>query len=884
MSSVPDPNPIFAIPPALSLVVGLFLAALALTRGGGRSETRLFALVCIWGSLLCPAFISHYIVHDPGFILTIERCIHFFYVYIPAITLAFFLRVLAQPHRRLVTASFLISFLISLTTPTDLYFTGLHAYPWGLIAKGGPFFELFGLYSFAVIGYSLFAFHQRLRTETNPILRLKFKYLLISFGLSGILTLCNIPAINGVNFYPLGNLSFIPLMVMAYGVLKHRLLDVRRMVRHSVTWLAVSSLILLPNIAVAIGITDVMCSWPEALIFAALAGWLSLNLIYFLKVQPAINRAFHRSQKSLVQARMNFMEEISYLKNLEELSAALTRSLSIGLGIPRADLYIRREGRDRAFRRTDGTALHVGKPLERYLAQGSGLIERHILEAHANKRPETAALLKLFEEIGATYLLPLVQARQLMAVILLPDKTDGLPLNTQESLFIRELAASGTIALFNSMLYQNVTDLRDRLQARKRILQQEIRDREEAQRALQTSERQYRLLAENVLDVIWIVNLDRGTLAYISPSIVHLTGYRSEEALQMPIERMLTPDSLARVRHQLSTLREARTGTQPRSAWSLNTELELIRQDGRTVWVETSAGPLNDPGIPYQAMLGITRDITDRRRRMEMQQAKAAAEKASQAKSEFLANMSHELRTPLNHIIGFTELVVDQHFGQLNETQADYLGDVLHSSHHLLDLINDILDLSKVEAGKMTVDKSEFMLEEVLQGSLTMIKEKGLKHGIQLDLDIRGAPVAVHADKRKFKQILYNLLSNAVKFTPDGGCIHLAAARISGDNGNGPMIEISVEDSGIGIDSANLERIFNTFEQIESAANRCYEGTGLGLTLTRRLVELHGGHLIAQSDGPGQGSRFVFTLPMGQPAASRPLQEHVEHGTHCPSC
>jgi PAS domain S-box-containing protein len=453
----------------------------------------------------------------------------------------------------------------------------------------------------------------------------------------------------------------------------------------------------------------------------------------------------------------------------------------------------------------------------------------------------------------------MVQEHRLLAVILLSEKTNGFPLNSDESHFIRELAAAGTIALFNSLLYQNVSDLRDRLQTRKVILTQEIKDREKAQRALKRSERQYRLLAENVQDVIWIINLDRGAFAYISPSVAHLTGYAPEEALNLPLEQIITAPSLAHVRDQLQRRGGPLSDRQKRSVWTLNTEIELIRKDGSTVWVENSVGPLKDPGIPYTAIMGVTRDITDRRQRMEMQQAKAAAEKANQAKSDFLANMSHELRTPLNHIIGFTELVVDQLFGPLNDAQTENLNDVLQSSHHLLELINDILDLSKVEAGRMQIEPTTFQLAPLLENSLVMVKEKGLKHGIALNLDVHSAPPTIRADQRKFKQILYNLLSNAVKFTPDGGNVRLSARMTNGNQP--PQLEVSVSDTGIGLAPDHLERIFNTFEQVESSTARHFEGTGLGLALSRRLVELHGGRIWAESPGLNSGSRFVFTLP-----------------------
>ena len=246
-----------------------------------------------------------------------------------------------------------------------------------------------------------------------------------------------------------------------------------------------------------------------------------------------------------------------------------------------------------------------------------------------------------------------------------------------------------------------------------------------------------------------------------------------------------------------------------------------------------------------------------------------AAEYANKAKSEFLANMSHELRTPLNHIIGFTELVLDKKCGKLNETQEDYLKDVHHSSNHLLLLINDILDLSKVEAGKLAYTPTEVNLKMLLRNSLNMFVEKALKQSIKLDLNLNGAPDTISADERKLKQVFYNLVSNAVKFTKPGGCVTVNVSRIQLDGKHSlsktidseGAILFSVRDTGIGLKREDLDRIFDSFEQVENAASRKYQGTGLGLSLTKQLVELHNGKIWVESDGEGQGSTFFFYVP-----------------------
>jgi signal transduction histidine kinase len=229
-------------------------------------------------------------------------------------------------------------------------------------------------------------------------------------------------------------------------------------------------------------------------------------------------------------------------------------------------------------------------------------------------------------------------------------------------------------------------------------------------------------------------------------------------------------------------------------------------------------------------------------------------EAASRHKSEFLANMSHELRTPLNAILGFSEVLSQRMFGEINDKQAEYLGDILESGQHLLSLINDILDLSKIEAGRMELEPTDFDLPSAIENTLVLVRERAQRHGITLGRTVDECLGTIRGDERKVKQVLLNLLSNALKFTPEGGQIDVRAKA------QDEAAEISVRDTGVGIAPEDQEAVFEEFRQVGTASKKV-EGTGLGLAISRRFIELHGGRIWVNSQ-IGAGSTFTFTLPL----------------------
>jgi PAS domain S-box-containing protein len=385
------------------------------------------------------------------------------------------------------------------------------------------------------------------------------------------------------------------------------------------------------------------------------------------------------------------------------------------------------------------------------------------------------------------------------------------------------------------------------------------------ERTVAQADRRFRELLEAAPDAIIEVDRD-GRIVLLNAVTEKIFGYTREELLERSVE-LLIPQELrgAHCGH-----RSAYWGHPSTRTMGSGLKLYGQRKDGTRFPVEISLSPVkSDDGFRVTAIIRdisereqvedrlraiqekYTRELAETNRELELRNLEI--ERANRLKSEFLASMSHELRTPLHTVIGFSELLGEEIEGPLNEKQKRFIGHIHKDSLHLLDLINDILDLSKIEAGQLELRREHFDVAAAIEEVLGSIRAQGSAKSIQLTTGI-SVPAALDADRVRFKQVLYNLLSNAVKFTPQGGRIQVNARILDG------FLQVTVTDTGIGIAKEEHASVFDKFHQVGATTKGVREGTGLGLAITKHLVEQHGGRIWLES-APGKGSCFTFTVP-----------------------
>ncbi|HXK17961.1 MAG TPA: ATP-binding protein, partial [Polyangiaceae bacterium] len=502
-----------------------------------------------------------------------------------------------------------------------------------------------------------------------------------------------------------------------------------------------------------------------------------------------------------------------------------------------------------AFRQvTEARPQRVGEGLAGQVAQSGEPLLQTVTDPQAFLESVHPAYRPLLDKIPLKHLLivPLMSRRRCLGVLTLSRGPTSLPYDADDLRLAQELADRAALAVENALL---LTDLEQRLVDIKK------------------GEEKFRQLLESAPDAIVIID-PGGQIVLINAQTEALFGYSRRELLGQPVE-MLIP-SVYRARHP-----DLRAGyfKAPRLRHTMAAGLALfgLRKDGSEFAAEINLSPINTP--EGQLVTAVIRDVTERKRleearerTLELETQNRQVQEASRLKSEFLANMSHELRTPLNAIIGFSALLHAGKVGVISETQTEYLGDILTSSRHLLQLINDVLDLAKVEAGRVEVRPQHVDLARLAAEVKDVLRGLAVEKKLEISVQIGEGLDAVVTDPRLLKQVLYNYLSNAIKFTPERGAIHVSVAVSSPD-----CFTLSVRDTGIGIKPSDIKRLFHEFQQLDSGTGKRYGGTGLGLALTKRVVEAQGGSVAVTSE-LGTGSVFSAELPL-RPRAPLAEQE-----------
>ncbi len=844
------------LPPFITIATGFYIAAMAIYRVRVKTENALFSLLCLLWTLLSISYLLKQFVERRETLFFIEQATHFLFAYYPFVHIVFIHKLLNIRGRSVPLACFLMSVFFSAAVFTPLYMDNLYAYSWGYIAHAGPLLYAFLVYCTVVVVYFTWEVLAELKKEVNLIRRIKLRYILFAFVLSAVLTMTTAIPMSGYDLYLPGNFIFIPMAFLGYGLLRYRILGIRTLLHMSVLWFFSSLFIVIPN-----GIVF-MVSWPliykltPSMMFWFFVFWFFINFHFVIRTQPFIDRFFNKNSYDLKKAGLTFFESMLLLRHTPELVNEFRAVVKRSLGFTDVDFYLCSE--DGVFENDRGEILSVPMALGEWFKDSHRLVEGHIVENSPMDATVKKILMRLFEEKKVQFIVPMAQHGTLMALAFLQDTSPDRLLTKEEARFIEQMSGFVSVALFNSRVYVAMTRLKDRLEEKTLTLSNEISIRRQAEEKVKESWARYKLLADNVIDIIWVIGVHDLKFSYISPSVERLIGYSVQEIVGKGLELFLTPESYAYVLKSQDTLIS--------SGWlenrkNLSMELEHICKDGRRIWVEVSAHVLDDDRWA-DSLIGISRDITERKhseKEKKILEARLMQAQKMESIGVLAGGIAHDFNNILMSILGYTQLarlyVPDE-----NKAAHEKLSRIEKASFRAKDMVSQILAFSRQsEPSILPVQMGPIVLEAIklLKGSLPST--------LSMVTDFQDNIRSVLADPVQIHQVVINLCSNAAHAMEDhGGVISVSLREIrlearealSMNLPPGYYVRLTVSDTGCGMDDKIREKIFDPYFTTKDVG----KGSGMGLAVVHGIVVSCGGKITVESV-LGEGATFNLLFP-----------------------
>lgn len=851
----------YIVPPLLSLFASLWLAvASALRRGWPGHQNLQLATLFLFLALLPAAFICHHLISDETILLNIERWIHFFYAFTPLVYVVTFHSMLGVRRPWLIRITLVICILIAMTTPTNYYFSGLRRFEWGYIAHGEIAFQFFGAFGFIMLGYAIWIFWQSLARETNPLVRRRNKYFITALIISACLTLMNIPAISGYDFYPMGNFAFIPLVILGYAALKFRLLGFRDVINRTAHGFMVFSLFLIPNLILFFAIRSFLISLPDLGMIILLLSWFALNLIAVKRIQIMADRAFGKSRINLERAEIAFFESIFSLRNLAQFERAFARFFHKHLAMPGFNFYVVAP-ESVIFQNAQGLRLNLDSELGSWLTDRRRMVDRNVVASQAQTADVRQKLVEFMDTMEATYLIPVVHDDRLMGLVFLPEKSNRKPLSVDEVRLIDNITRAAAVSLANAAMYQRISDLRDDLVQRTAELSEEIAQREH-------TEEKYRILLESINEGFYEVDLE-GTLLSYNDVFAVILGAGEEDLTGVNFREFLEPEQADEVNAYFRRI--FNTG-----ALRLPMSRELIRRDGQRLFAETRASVMYDQNNRKVGFRGIIRDVTEVKM-AELEQARLQQQLMNAKKMEALGTLAggvaHDLNNILSGIASYPDLLLEDMTPEEPLYQA--LSDIKRSGEKAAAVVNDLLTLAR----RGVPVKETLGLNQIVQEYQESPEHARLQRGypeVVLETQLETVLPAIGGSSVHLSKALMNLVTNAYESIEGRGRVTIttgletvvAQTAVVHDVAPGRYLTLTVADDGVGIPEEDLSRIYEPFFTSKKMGR---SGSGLGMTVVWGTVEDHKGTILVDSQING-GTRFKLYFPEPEEYTS-PIEE-----------